>query len=169
MVAVLAAAGCQDGSPGSASATPPPSSDAQIRTIGQQYSQCVRDHGLPNYPDLVDDGGHLTLPNDGNADANRQALRDRQDILDACKSILDKLPANAQKQPQLSDQDRQNLLKFAQCMRQNGVPEWPDPRANGSFPILGTPLQSETEAKSARIVNAERACRQYWDQPFSVK
>jgi hypothetical protein len=44
-------------------------------------------------------------------------------------------------------------------MRENGVPEWPDPNADGSFPS-GSVL--ETEGKSPRIVAGFRACQQYY-------
>jgi hypothetical protein len=166
LLAFTAIAACQAGTSGATDNPTRPTGNAQIQAIGREYSQCVRDHGLPSYPDLVVEDGQLTLPNDGTADANRQALRDKPDILDACRPILDKLPANAQKSPALSDQDRQNLLTFAQCMRDHGVPEWPDPRANGSFPIAGTPLETE---RSERVASAQKACRQYWDRPIPVK
>jgi hypothetical protein len=47
------------------------------------------------------------------------------------------------------------------------VPQWPDPSADGSFRIAGTPLG--TEGKSARILAAQQACRQYWDKGIPEK
>jgi hypothetical protein len=170
-LALAALAGCQSSSPGAGNPTASPQATAsgsqEIATIGREYSQCVRDHGVPNYPDLVLAGGQLSLPNDGTGDAANQALRAHPAARDACQPILDRLPASAQKNPAVTEQDMENLRKFAQCMRQNVVPEWPDPRSNGSFPIVGTPL--EQEGKSARMVTAQRACKQYWDRPISVK
>ena len=172
-VAVAAIAACGPNHSGTAgptaSAKPTVSGDQAIAAIGREYSQCVRDHGVHNYPDLVDAGGQLSLPNDGTGDAANAALRANPAARDACQPILDRLPASAQKNAALTPQDMQNLLKFAQCMRQNEMSEWPDPRANGSFPILGTPLEQEEVQKSARLVTAEQACKQYWNRPISVK
>lgn len=167
-VAVLLLAGCQSGASGSTPAAPASASGSQdLVAIGREYAQCVRDHGVPTYPDMIVVGGHLTLPDDASGDAAEQALRANPEAAQACRHILERLPAEAQKERGLSAQDRESLLKYAQCMRENGIPEWPDPRADGSFPIAGTPLESE--AKSARMQAATQACRQHWDREISIK
>jgi hypothetical protein len=167
-VLVAALAGCHSGGARAAATTSPSAmSDDRILAIGREYSQCVRDHGVPNFPDLVLNDGMLVLPEDNTADSSKQALQANKAAQDACKSILDKLPASAQKNRPPTAADVQNMLKFSQCMREHGVPEWPDPSNDGVFPILGTPL--ETEGKSARMVTAMQACRQYWDKGLRVK
>jgi hypothetical protein len=47
-------------------------------------------------------------------------------------------------------------------MRDNGVPDWPDPKSDGTFPLVGTPLG--TEGKSQRIITGQQACARYWDR-----
>jgi hypothetical protein len=165
----VALAACQSGSPSAAPPSPPPStgSDQQILAIGRDYAQCLRDHGIANFPDMVVVAGRLSLPDNASGDAAEQALRANPAARDACQPILGRLPASAQKNPAMSDADRQNLLRFAQCMREHGVPQWPDPRPDGTFPIAGTPL--EREGKSARIQSATAACKQYWDKGIPVK
>jgi ABC-type sugar transport system ATPase subunit len=54
-------------------------------------------------------------------------------------------------------------MRFAACMRQHGVPDWPDPKADGTFPFVGTAL--EREGKSPRVLAAARACRQLNPDP----
>jgi hypothetical protein len=44
-------------------------------------------------------------------------------------------------------------------MRQHGLTDFPDPRADGVFDLTGTSLA--TEGKSERFRNASEACQQY--------
>jgi hypothetical protein len=169
VVALAALTSCQS-STGSGAAAAPSSSGTDVQrilAIGHQYSQCVRDHGITDFPDLVYQDGYLALPDDAKGNAAGDTIRANPTVQDACSPILRQLPANAQKNPPLTDQDRQNLLKFAQCIREHGVPEWPDPKPNGAFPIAGTPL--EHQMKATRVTDAEKACKQYWDRSFSIK
>jgi hypothetical protein len=54
------------------------------------------------------------------------------------------------------------LTRFAQCMREHGLTDWPDPDANGDFPL---PPDLMTNSKSGpvweRIKAAWDACAQY--------
>jgi hypothetical protein len=81
----------------------------------------------------------------------------------ACKSIFDRLPVSATGDEERPPADIQALLRLARCMRERGVPEWPDPKADGTFPVSGTVI--EREGKSPRIVRALRACRQFNPDP----
>jgi hypothetical protein len=69
------------------------------------------------------------------------------------------MPASTRHGQPPSAQDMANLRHFAQCMRDNGIPEWPDPKPDGTFPIIGTPL--EAEGKSQRVLGGMNACQQY--------
>lgn len=158
--ATIALAACSSAGTTTAPTTTAAQGDAQILAIGQRYSQCVRDHGISTFPDMVIIAGQLTLPDNAAGDAADAALRANPAARDACGPILSELPAGAQKNAAPTAQDRANLLSYARCIRQHGVPEWPDPNADGAFPIAGTPLAAQ--AKSARVLNAEQACRQYW-------
>jgi hypothetical protein len=158
---------CQSGGSVAQPPAATPAGDQQILAIGREYSQCVRDHGVSTFPDMVVIAGQLSLPDNATGDAADQALRANPTARSQCASILRRLPAAAQKNQALTAQDRANLLRYAQCMRQNGVPEWPDPSATGSFPITGTPLADQL--KSARVLRAQQACRQFWAGEISVK
>lgn len=116
---------------------------------------------------MVVAAGHLAIPDSAAGTAGDQALRSNTAARDACAPILRQLPASAQKGGSLTSQDRAHLVRFAQCMRQHGVPEWPDPNAHGSFPVAGTPLGGQL--KSSRVLDAQQACRQYWSGAISEK
>jgi hypothetical protein len=149
-VVLLAASGaCGSGGAGSGSGT---TSDAEILNIGKELAQCMRQNGAPDFPDPTVKDGQLVMPQNQPADQVDKALA-------ACESITRKLPQSAAGD-QYSDTEIAQLRKFAQCMRENGIPEWPDPKSNGSFPILNTPL----DGKSQRVLPARQACMKYWDK-----
>ena len=90
------------------------------------YSQCIRSHGVPNFPDPVQtpDGGYgyRTAGIDPKSAAFQGALQ-------ACKALPS--PWNSTGQ-QLSAAQQQAWLNWAQCIRANGVADFPDPTFSGS-------------------------------------
>ena len=53
----------------------------------------------------------------------------------------------------------QNAVKFAECMRSNGVSEFPDPGASGSFTIDGVVNGSSLDPNTPAFKQALGACR----------
>lgn len=166
VLAVLAGglAGCSPGGKGSPGESTGASADAQqALEIGRRFAQCARDHGYPDFPDPVIDGSKLKY-GDWGPQVQEQARAVSE--VPECKAIQDQIRAlgNANSTPSAADLEK--LKQFAQCMRDHGIIGWPDPKADGSFPIIGTPLQ--TEAKSDRSRAAQNACKQYWDKGIRV-
>jgi hypothetical protein len=161
---LLVLAGCSAGHPGATHATPSPSGSAQFLAIAHEAAQCMRQHGIPDFPDpILDANGQISLPEGPGSDRIKQEINANPDAQHACEPIFDRIPTSAvHSGAAVSPQDVPKLLAFAQCLRRNGIPEWPDPKADGSFPISGTPLA--TEGKSPRLRAAIQACRQYWDK-----
>jgi hypothetical protein len=156
------------GQPSNAGAGPAPTSmsNADVLALGHRVAQCYRDNGVAEFPDpTIDDHGQLQLPD--NAKDRMRSLYSQQ-VIDqaqrACQSLFDQLPQSAIGDNNTADVpgpgDVDALRQFAQCARQNGFPDWPDPKADGTFPVRGTPL--ETEGKSERMKHVFDACRQYW-------
>jgi hypothetical protein len=152
-------AGCSGRSAGSPPASPSAATDAQILAIGREYAQCVRTHGVADFPDPVVADGRLGWRVTDGTDP-KQALQNNKPARDACNPILDRLPASAVKRVSFSPEDVQKLLRYAQCMRQHGYPDWPDPQADGTFAL---PPSLRNEGKSPRRIAAEQACAQYRD------
>ncbi len=90
------------------------------------YSQCLRGHGVPNFPDPVQTPsggyGYRTSGIDPNSAAFQGALL-------ACKALPS--PWNSAGR-QLSPAQQQVWLNWAQCIRVHGVPDFPDPTFSGS-------------------------------------
>jgi hypothetical protein len=125
-LAALAAAGCGGGG----SPEPRGSMSAQqIRGAWLAYSDCVRHHGVPNFPDIrVDDTGHVVADdNDG--------PRVPDGAIQACQSLVAAVPQWSQETPPPPADVLAKLRQYTQCMRRNGHPEWPDPAADGSFTL----------------------------------
>jgi hypothetical protein len=127
VAALLLAAAC-----GTPSATPSAHPSANPVAVYHQLAQCVRDHGLPDFPDPdVDAQGSPHFPPD--------VPMPPQAVIDACAPILNQLPAS-QRPTQTTPEDPAMMRRFAACMRAHGIDDWPDPNADGSFtmpPSLG--------------------------------
>lgn len=85
--------------------------------------QCFRAHGMPDFPDPVYDPGdgrwHFAISPASVPPSTRQA----------CQSLFPAAPPS----PDLPQAAFQQLVRFAQCMRTNSVPDWPDPSPDGAF------------------------------------
>lgn len=100
-----------------------------------QFSQCMRANGVPNFPDPGPRGYQIT-PGSGinpRSPANQTAFN-------ACEKYL---PQSGYS-PAVPASVRQEEIELANCMRANGVQDFPDPDANGNiqFPIDSPIAQS---------------------------
>jgi hypothetical protein len=149
----LAAAGCSIGPLGAARPTASPTTANPV-AVYHEVAQCVRDHGMPDFPDpTVDAQGQPHLP-EGQATPPPS-------IFQACEPILNQLPP-AQR-PNGVQNDPAMMQRFAQCMRAHGITDWPDPNANGDFPLPPSLAGSvKTGPRSQQIRAAWNGpCKQY--------
>jgi hypothetical protein len=114
------------------------------------YAQCIRAHGVPDYPD-PNSQGQFVIPNGGSAPPSVSAAV-ASAAAQACQKLLP--PAMAQGPSKTSPGSNTQALKFSRCMRSHGEPDFPDPAANGSFT-----LPSGMNAESPQFQNAEKACQ----------
>lgn len=93
--------------------------------IWHELVVCARAHGDPTMPDpTIDSHGQATFP----PGTQKPSAATTQ----ACQSIYDRLPASVRGN---NAPDIQMEIRFAQCMRAHGLPDWPDPNADGNFPL----------------------------------
>ena len=157
-VAVLAAA-CGGAAPSSAS---PPTYAQELA-----LAQCMRGHGVPNFPDPQASGGYSLGSNGsiqgagGSIDINSSPV---QAAYGHCRHLLpggpsvSQLEQKVQEGQQRQEQELPTLVKFAQCMRSHGVPSFPDPALSGqSAPASGQ--GAGINPSSPRFQAAVRACR----------
>jgi len=138
-VAVLATA-CSGGSASSSASTP---------TYAQELAlaQCMRTHGLPNFPDPTASGGYALTASGSIEGAGGSSIdiysSQAQTAYGDCRHLLPGAPSISQLEQQVQqEQQRQEqalpaLLKFSQCMRSHGVPNFPDLGQGGQSPPPG--------------------------------
>jgi hypothetical protein len=150
-IVVLAACG--------GSGTTGASADSSTSTAYQKalaYAQCIRAHGIPDYPDPNSQGqfiiqnGASAPPSVSPAVANAAAT--------ACRKLLP--PSMAQGPSKASPGSNAQALKFSECMRSHGEPTFPDPASNGSFT-----LPPGMNAESPQFQNAAKACQSLRPNP----
>jgi hypothetical protein len=156
-------AGCGAAGPGSgtgAASGQSPSVQQRAQVVWLRYARCARSHGVPNFPDPdVDSQGHASFPDEA------QVKRESNQVQASCGAILGQLPAAARIAPVTAAQLRQ-LEAFARCLRLHGMPSWPDPKPDGTFPIAGTPLSAE--GKTPAFISAAQACRPVYSGGISA-
>jgi hypothetical protein len=130
-VVALAVAGCgnesaKNGSTGSSS-----SKTASTEKTTVTFSECMRENGVSGFPD-PDASGELTIDavlNGSSLDPDSPVFKR---AMDACEDLQ---PAGFTGDKRTAaEQDK--VLRFAQCVRDNGVPDFPDPTTDS--PIVDT-------------------------------
>lgn len=111
-----------------------------------EYSQCMHSHGVANFPD-PSSGGGLHISSGSGIDPNSPVFRAAQ------KTCRRYFPGPHLSQAQIAEQEA-SALKFAACMRKNGVPNFPDPQfgPNGARiagPVSGVDPNSPTYQAAA--------------------
>jgi hypothetical protein len=148
----LTSAGCGSNRPsetGSASSGTAKASSARER--GTKFADCMRDHGVRAFPDPDPDpdpdaSGELTIDavvNDSSLDTNTAAFKK---AIRACKD-LQPLGFIGQKR---SASTQESALAFAQCMRDEGVRDFPDPTPNS--PLIDTNRIPSAAGRGARSI-----------------
>ena len=113
--------------------------DAQVK-----FTQCMRENGV-NVPDPVP-GQPARIPSAGGDQAKLEAATKKcQPILQSGGGLIN--PSD----PKVQDQ----LVKFAQCMRNNGV-NMPDPKSAD-----GGKMQIPSGASQDKLQAAQKACSQF--------
>jgi hypothetical protein len=134
----LTAAGCGSGSKAGAKA------DASADQ-GVKHAQCMRDHGLSGYPDPGQDTGDVkNLPD-----------RDSPEFKKADQACMSLEPPEDQPGTPENAELQKKMLKWAQCIRQNGIANFPDPQDGH---ILIKPRGS-IDGNSPQFKKAVRACK----------
>jgi hypothetical protein len=163
----LIGAGCSNGSAengntatgtasgsGSASSSGPTSSSGSGGSTGTgahknatdqdkavKFAECIREHGVPHFPD-PDAKGDFVFGIDVSPAVWKRAV-------DACKALEPPGALSGKRSPK----QQSAALRFAQCVRENGVKDFPDP-ANGEPLIDTTRIPSSNRPGGMTILNA---------------
>jgi len=98
---------------------------------GVKFAECMRRNGVSQFPD-PGASGKLTIDAVANGSSLDTSTPAFAQAISACKGLE---PAGFMGSKR-SSQQQQAALRFAQCIRTNGVPDFPDPTPNG--PLVDT-------------------------------
>ncbi|HWS51998.1 MAG TPA: hypothetical protein VN241_13390 [Microbacterium sp.] len=126
MAALLILTGCAGGSPTGDRGPSGNGGDASPSAVAPDagaYAECMRDNGIPGFPD-PDSSGEFAV------DASKLGVpMDSEQYKQAAQTCEPLMPERTDDQQQ---QDYQAALEYAECMRDEGLPGFPDPPAPGS-------------------------------------
>ena len=89
------------------------------------YAQCMRAHGIPDFPDPNSQGG-FALPGGPNSDLSPNSSAFQQANED-CQRFTPTSGLGHGPSPAQVAQAQAQALKFSQCMRSHGLADFPDP------------------------------------------
>jgi hypothetical protein len=148
------------GSPGAqptASATAVSGAVAEYVDNQRKLAKCFREHGM-EVPD-PDAKGRLDI----SAGMGGRSKTDPGVLAawEACKAFSQPVPEELQeREAPVTAEQLANRREYAKCMRANGMPRWPDPRADGSWP---NPPGELTPQEQAANVPALQICEPVLD------
>jgi hypothetical protein len=116
-----------------------------------KFSQCMRAHGVPNFPDPVRQGNRveLTIQKGQGVDPGSAQFKAAQR---ACRSLAPGGGAGGTVPAKV----RERALAFSRCMRSHGVPNFPDPQFSGGGVRIGG---AGINPNAPGFKRAQQACR----------
>jgi hypothetical protein len=118
------------------------------------YSQCMRTHGVPEFPEPVE--GHLQL-NSSRSGAHASGVDPESAQFKAAQRACKSLQPAGLSSPAQSSELQGKALKFAACMRSHGVPNFPDPQVSEGRVLMR--IGAGVNPQSPQFQEAQSACR----------
>jgi hypothetical protein len=146
----LAGVGCAVVLAACGSAGKPPAAEADNHAVGVRFATCMRDHGVPSFPDPESSAG-IQIP----VSLFQKPSPAFKSAMLACKHLI---PADAAP-PVASARQQAVALKLAQCMREHGVPNYPDPTYQHGHEIPPAIANPAINPASPAFGAASRACQ----------
>jgi hypothetical protein len=139
----LLSAGCSNAPAGSGTGSSGGNTAAATRQQAVKFAACMRANGVRGFPD-PDASGTLTIDGIANGSSLDTGSAAFKQALSACKDLQ---PPGFMGRKR-SAQQQEYALKFAHCMRENGVKDFPDPTPDG--PLIDTTRIPSMAGKSPR-------------------
>jgi hypothetical protein len=156
---VLIGAGCGGGSGDHAATTGAAGSGAghaSAHAKAVKFAECMRANGVSDFPD-PDAAGRLTIDEVANGSSLDTSSAAFERAMGACKELE---PAGfTGHKATATEQDAR--LRFAQCVRDNGVTDFPDPTRDAPLVDTNKIPSSATPAGMSNLNAAMRKCSSY--------
>jgi len=157
--------------PSGAGGSPSAESSASAQQKLVAYSQCMRTHGVPEFPEPSE--GRLLVHSESH-NGHLSGINPQSSQFQAASKACQKLAPNGGKAPSPAEQTKmqEKALKFSECMRSHGVPSFPDPEkfshGGGGVRIRiggrqGAP--GAIDPNSPQFQSAQKACQSVLGAP----
>jgi hypothetical protein len=124
-------------------------------TKAMRFAECMRDNGVREFPD-PDASGQLTIDGVLNGSSLDPSTPAWKEAIGACKDLQ---PPGFTGDEEVTDEEQEARLEFAQCIRDNGVKDFPDP-AKGEPLVNTNRIPSAATDGGMTILNAAmQKCR----------
>jgi hypothetical protein len=123
----------------------------------EAYSQCMRTHGIADFPDPTagpNGGGGFQLKGGPGSDIDPSSPK-FQAADKACRPLL----PNGGVAPQLTPAQQQQFLAWAACVRAHGVPNFPDPVFSGGGVQIRLGQKVGSGPGPVQLQAAQQACK----------
>jgi hypothetical protein len=127
-------------------------SSGNATQLVDEWAACVRTHGDPSQADpVIDSAGDIEITMRNVSPEQSQEAHDSSGPCGHYLAEASSVLRNGQPPPQGPSQAQ--LVKYAECMRANGVPDYPDPGTNGttSFRNTGVDPNSPSVQKAGKV------------------
>jgi hypothetical protein len=114
-----------------------------------KFAECMRDNGVSEFPD-PDASGRLTIDGVLNGSSLDPSSAAWQNAIAACEDLQ---PPGFTGDEEVTAEEQEVRLEFAQCMRDNGVEDFPDP-ANGEPLVDTNRIPSSATESGMTVLNA---------------
>jgi hypothetical protein len=127
------------------------------------YSKCMRSHGVSDFPD-PNGQGNIQIHVNGSGAPGGNDLDPNNPTFKAAEAACKSLSPEHQMTPAQQEAMHTAMLKYSQCMRAHGVPDFPDPVAGGGLQIKVSP-GSDLDPENPQNKTATAACKQFQPKP----
>jgi hypothetical protein len=120
-----------------------------------KFAQCMRDNGVSEFPD-PDASGGLTIDGVVNGSSLDPSTPAWKEAIGACKDLQ---PAGFMGDEDITAEEQEARLEFAQCIRDNGVKDFPDPAEDEALVDTRRIPSAATEGGMSILNAAMQTCR----------
>jgi hypothetical protein len=115
-----------------------------------RFSECMRSHGVSNFPDPSPGGGIHVSPGSG--------FNPQSPVVQSAQQSCKKLLPGGGPPAHVPESVKLRALRFAQCMRSHGVPNYPDPTFPAGGGVIDRGAPAGINPNSPAFQNAAKAC-----------
>jgi len=141
-----------------------PPTEAEVQEAALEFAQCMREHGVDMEDPEFTDGGGVGINVGGGAGEIDPETMDAAN--EACQPIMEDVTSGFEPDPEQEAEMQERALAHAQCMRDHGIENYPDPvfpEGGGMVQAIGE--DSGIDPESAEFQAAQEACEEEFGLP----